>query len=383
MVAAGICGAGVPVSSKTLRWERCHQVIIQTAVARTVQSGTILDGLGHRTLVPGSHPLIHGAEEGFRDAAHPIDTIAGDGSAMVIIAGLLCLVTLLKLISISNAIRWLGGDAAQFRRDLTKSKPQTMFAMEVILEIYHANFFPFGLKDYRLARYMRKLPRRSVRGAAVWWILAAFQKVFFQFQGLAFASAVFLVLGAHVSHKITWAARNVYGGMGAALGILLMIGIILLACESFMSYVVLGSYGAAFHRLDVRRRHILDEATKPATLLPQPEDRNLAIIEMFAYAGTFLSAFVIMACATYFISMQLGGFAALDNPIGSGLIDGRRLYDAFYWTVNIAGGSSEAEPVTMLAMFLAMIGTITYLLLTLIVLAALAGIVISAPGKSG
>jgi len=36
-----------------------------------------------------------------------------------------------------------------------------------------------------------------------------------------------------------------YGGTGAALGIMLMIGIILLAGESFLSYVVLGSYWAA------------------------------------------------------------------------------------------------------------------------------------------
>lgn len=302
---------------------------------------------------------------------------------MVIIPALLCLVTLLKLISISNAIRWLGGHAARYRKDVIKNKPQTVFALEVLLQVSHANFFPFGLKDYHLARYMRKLPRKSVRGAVTWWTLAVFQKVFFQFQGLALASAAFLALGAHAPHRITWAPRNMYGGMGAALGILLMIGIVLLACESFMSYVVLGSYGAAFHRLDLRRRRILDEAVQPAALLPQPEDRNPAIIEMFAYAGIFITAFVIMASATYFISMQLGGFAALDDRIYPGLIDGRRLYDAFYCTVNIAGGSSEAEPVTMLAMLLAMIGTITYLLLTVIVLAGLAGVAITASEKSG
>jgi len=36
-------------------------------------------------------------------------------------------------------------------------------------------------------------------------------------------------------------------------------------------------------------------------------------------------------------------------------------------------------PVTVLAMFIGMLGTITYLLLTVIVLAALAGIALSAP----
>jgi hypothetical protein len=302
---------------------------------------------------------------------------------MVIIPVLLCLVTLLKLISISNAIRWLGSDATQYRKDVSKNKPQTALALEVMLRVNHANFFPFGLKDHRLARYMRKLPRKSVRGTAAWWSLAVFQKVFFQFQGLALASAVFLVFGAHAPPGITWAPRDMYGGIGALLGILLMIGVVLLAGESFMSYVVLGSYGAAFHHLNVRRRRILDEASKPITLLPQPEDRNPAIIEMFAYAGIFITAFVIMASATYFISLQLGGFAALDDRIGSGLIDGRRLYDAFYWTVNIAGGTSEAEPVTMLAMLLAMIATITYLLLTVIVLAGLASVAITASKDPG
>jgi hypothetical protein len=307
--------------------------------------------------------------------------MAGESCPMVIILALLCLATLLKLISILNAIRWLSGDAARFRGALLKHKPQTVFSLEVLLQVWHANFFPFGLKDYRLVRYMRNLPRKSVRGMAVWWVLAVYQKVFFQFQGLAFASAMFFALGAEARPEITLVPRNMYGGMGALLGILLMIGIILLAGEAFMSYVVLGSYGAAFHRLDVRRRHIVGDAAKPAMLLPQPEGRNPAIIEMFAYAGIFLTAFVIMSSTTYFVSVQLGGFAALNDQIGPGLIDGRRLYDAFYWTVNIAGGSSEAEPVTMLAMLIAMIGTITYLLLTVIVLAGLAGIAFTAPGK--
>jgi hypothetical protein len=301
---------------------------------------------------------------------------------MVVILVLLCAVTLLKLVSILNAIRWLGSEAARYRSDVVKNRPQTVMSLEVILKASRADFFPFGLKDYCLVRYMRNLPRKSVRGAATWCILVVFQKVFYQFQGLALTSAAYLVLSAHVPHRIMWASRNVYGGIGATLGILLMVGVILLACESFMSYVVLGSYGAAFHHLDARRRRLVDEALRPSRLLPQPADRNPAVTEMFAYAGIFLSGFVIMASATYFTSMQLGGFAALDDPVGAGLVDGRRLYDAFYCTVNIAGGSSEAGPVTALAMLLAMIGTIAYLLLTVIVLAGLAAVAIVAPEKS-
>lgn len=300
---------------------------------------------------------------------------------MVLFLALLCLVVLLKLVSILSAIRWLGGDAAKYRNEVVKHRPRTVFALEVKLRMYRADFFPFGLKDYRLAGYMRRLPRGSVLGAVAWWALLLFQKVFYQFQGLAAVSAVVLVVGAHAPRGMLLASRDVYGGMGAALGIALMLGIILLTCESFLSYVVLGSYGAAFHRLDARRLRVLDEAVRPSMLLPEPGNRNRAIIEMIAYGGIFLMAFTIMTSVTYFVSLQLGGFSALADPVGPGLVDWRRLYDALYATVNIAGGSSEGTPVTVLAMFIGMLGTITYLLLTVIVLAALAGIAIAAPSN--
>jgi hypothetical protein len=102
---------------------------------------------------------------------------------------------------------------------------------------------------------------------------------------------------------------------------------------------------------------------------------------MVAYAGTFLTGFVIMTSVTYFTSLQLGGFAAIPDSGRPALVDGRRLFDALYSTVNIAGGSSDGNPVTVLAMLIAMIGTITYLLLTVVVLAGLAGIAITAPDK--
>lgn len=85
---------------------------------------------------------------------------------------------------------------------------------------------------------------------------------------------------------------------------------------------------------------------------------------MFAYAGIFLMAFAIMTSVTYFVSLQLGGFTTLVDPVGPGLISWHRLYDALYATANIAGGSSEGAPDHVLTMFIGMLGTITYLLLT-------------------
>jgi hypothetical protein len=302
---------------------------------------------------------------------------------MVIIPALLCLVTLFKLVSIANAIRWLSVDGDGYRLDVAKSRPQTVLALEVALELSHAGFFPFGLKDYRLGRVMRRLPRNSVLARVAWWGLAGFQKVLFQFQGLALVSAAFLVLGARAPASATWVPRHLYGELGTVLGILLMIGIILLAVESFVSYVVLGSYGVAFHHLNWHRRHMLDESANPAALLPQSTGKNSAIVEMVAYAGIFITGFVIMTGLTYFTSLQLGGFSAIPNSHSSGLIDARRLFDALYATVNIAGGSSDGNPDHVAAMLIGMIGTITYLLLTVIVLAGLAGIAIRAPENPG
>jgi hypothetical protein len=284
--------------------------------------------------------------------------------------------------AIVNAVIWLREHGEQYRKEHVERKPQTVLALEVLLDVHQANFFPFGLKEHRLARYMRKLPARSACGVVKWWALIVFQKVFFQFQWLAAVSSAFLIFTAHVPSRIMWVPRNVYGGLGAALGFVLMLCVILIACESFISYVVLGSYGAAFHHLDVRRRRLLKEAVHPASLLQLPEDKNLAIVEMVAYAGVLIIASVVMASATYFISMQLGGFAALGGRINPGFIDVRRLFDAAYSTVNIAGGSSEASPVSVLAMLFSMMGTVAYFLLIVITLAGLTSVAIKESGKS-
>lgn len=258
-----------------------------------------------------------------------------------------------------------------------------MIHLETLQAVHHANFFPFGLKDYKISRVMRNLPRHSITGTTAWWALAAFQKILYQFQGLALVSAVFLIFGAGASAREALSGRDFYGGSGALLGILLMMGVLLLAAESFISYVVLGSYGAAFHRLNVRRKRIIDEAARPSILIPPQEKRNLAVIEMKSYAGTFLTAFLVMSATTYFISMKLGGFQDLGSPEASVFVNAPRLFEAVFDTVNIAGGSTEGTPLSMLAKSISMIGTITYLLLTVIVLAALAGVAITGPDDPG
>jgi hypothetical protein len=192
-------------------------------------------------------------------------------------------------------------------------------------------------------------------------------------------SAGFLVLGGHAPRALTGVQQNVYAGIGAALWALLMAGIILLTAESFISYVVLGSYGSAFHHLDVRRRPILGDDLTAVSPIDHPQDSSLAITEMKALFGIYITGFAIMASATYFISMQLGGFSALRGRIPPGLIDWHRLFDTFYSAVNIAAGSSDAGPVTVLAMLVAMVGTVTYVGLSVIVLAALASIAIKGP----
>lgn len=110
--------------------------------------------------------------------------------------------------------------------------------------------------------------------------------------------------------------------------------------------------------------------------------QTILATEMYAYAGIFLTAGAVMATVAYFISVTLGGFSDLGGPLGgAGLVDVRRLFDAVYATVNITGGSAEATPTTVLAKVISMTGTITYVMLTVVVLAGLAGIAITGPDK--
>lgn len=64
---------------------------------------------------------------------------------MIIIPAVLCAAAMLKLVSISNAIRWLGGDAKYYRKQILASNPQTVLALETYLKTYHADFFPITL----------------------------------------------------------------------------------------------------------------------------------------------------------------------------------------------------------------------------------------------
>jgi hypothetical protein len=74
---------------------------------------------------------------------------------------------------------------------------------------------------------------------------------------------------------------------------------------------------------------------------------NPIIAETYAYAGLFITAYVITASTSYFVSMQMRGFQLLGGKTVPGVLDPGRLFDSFYWTLMMAAGSGGAGPVSI------------------------------------
>ena len=294
---------------------------------------------------------------------------------MIVILTFLCGVALVKFIAIFNTARWIGRNGVQYRRAASRKWPLTVETGESLLDDCSGGFFPFGVKEYRLRLYVRRMRHETVLRRTLRQFLHILQNAF-EFQYLAFLISAYLIVGAHASGSVTLAPRSTYGFMGFALGVLLMISVTLLAVLAFTSYAVLGSYGVIFYSDELARvQPRISAAAKSGRI----SNRNATITEMYAYAGMLAIAYVAISSTSYFVSMQLGGFDLLNDKIGPGIIDGDRLFNSFYWTMMMAVGSGGAAPVSIITKVITMVGTITALLLLVIVLAGLAGITIATP----
>jgi hypothetical protein len=294
---------------------------------------------------------------------------------MIVILGFLCGVALIKLLAIFNTAKWIGRNGVQYRRAASRKWPLTVDTGESLLDDCSGGFFPFGVKEYRLRLYVRRMRHDTALRRTLRQFLHMMQNAF-EFQYLAFLISAYLIVGAHASGSVILAPRSAYGLMGLTLGALLMISVTLLAALAFTSYAVLGSYGVIFYSDELAR---VQPSSSAVARSGRNSNSNAVITEMYAYAGMLTIAYVAISSTSYFVSMQLGGFDLLNDKIGPGLIDGNRLFNSFYWTMMMAVGSGGAGPASIIAKVITMVGTITALLLLVIVLAGLAGITITTP----
>ena len=225
---------------------------------------------------------------------------------------------------------------------------------ESLLQSSNADFFPFGLKEYRLRRYIRRIARGSSWGKLCSLPLAVFQKVLFQFQGLALVAAVVFAATGSRAYLVILSPRA-YAYAGGSLGLLLMLGVILLVAEAVCSYFELGSYGFSFHRLDLDRTSGMQAARHARRRKPRRSGAG-SVIEMNALMGILITGYLVCSSLCYFLSLRIGGFGLLAGR-NKGFFDGTRLFNAFYYTFTLVYGAG-ASPDTVLARLVSVSGMI-------------------------
>jgi hypothetical protein len=169
------------------------------------------------------------------------------------------------------------------------------------------------------------------------------QEIPLSIPGPAFAGSALLVITANLPSSVTLVDRRIYGWMGAGYGVLLLIVIITFSVEAFLSYAILGSYGSAFHRLDVPR-----ERSRVRTHGSSDSRANVdqpIVTEMIAYGGILVTGYVAMSSTMYFLSQRLGGFAYIPEAHGTTFVQPASLFDALYWTAIIPADLNGAGPV--------------------------------------
>src|SRR6266545_4372756 len=115
-----------------------------------------------------------------------------EGCAMLVITAGLLAVVLLKILAVVNAIRWLHTHGPAFAMALAEEPPRTVVDQERLYDRLGADFFPFGVKDYRIRRMARSL--RGPRGLLVGWPARVFRVLLFNLARLAALTAAYLVV---------------------------------------------------------------------------------------------------------------------------------------------------------------------------------------------
>jgi hypothetical protein len=290
---------------------------------------------------------------------------------VIIVFIFLYVLVALKLCAMTNAVRWIVLHGTEYRGRVPESATITAEERDRILDGCGAGFFPFGVKDYKLSRYLRSPGCTGAKKLAVGFI----RKYCFQFPGPAFTGAALLVITAKLPSRFTLVSSDIYSWTGAGYGVLLLVVIITFSIEAFFSYAILGSYGIAFHRLHVPR-----ERWRSATR-SRPAASEPIVTEMVAYGGILVTGYTAMSSTMYFVGVRLGGFAAVPASHGTAFVQLDSLLDALYWTVVVPTDFNGAGPVGAFPRFVSLLGFMAALIMITFVLFIL-GITIAGAQKT-
>jgi hypothetical protein len=269
----------------------------------------------------------------------------------------------LKLFAMINAVRWILLHGSEYRDKISGSSV-TRKEHDQILDGCDAGFFPFGVKDYRLSRYLRSPDRSGATKLATGF----FRKYLFQFPGPAFTGSALLIITAKAPPAVTLVRGDIYSQAGAWYGVLLLVVIITFSVEAFFSYAILGSYGIAFHRLHVPRENW--RPAKRTRFTANPKVSEPIITEITAYGGIITTGYTAMSSTMYFVSVRLGGFSAVPAGHGAAFVQLDSLLNSLYWTLVIPADFNGAGPVSAFPRFIALLGFIAaFMMITFVVFA--------------
>jgi len=164
---------------------------------------------------------------------------------------------MLKVTGIWHAIHWLGKRGKDYRASIPpKACVEDRYEAA---ERSGGGFFPFGLRDYKLRRYVTRLQsNKRYLGTPLYF----FQAMLYRFERLNFIAGAFTVIAislmpvARLNLLIPAAVTRI---LLYVLTLSLLATNVLLSVEAIFSYATLGGYAGPFHMLSTTSDSLLLE----------------------------------------------------------------------------------------------------------------------------
>ncbi|HEX6470923.1 MAG TPA: hypothetical protein VF069_17620, partial [Streptosporangiaceae bacterium] len=205
--------------------------------------------------------------------------------------------------------------------------PASVTDRDRAVELHHGAFFPFGLKEYRLRRFLRDPGSGSFWRRVTRPGVQLFRLVLFQFGSLAPICGFALIAMTVLPRRFQVLPGTFNDFAALLLGFLLMAATVLIIVEAVYGYAVLGSY-SAFHLLDPQRA--------------EPGRRLVGELQVFI--GILMTALLSAVGVVYFTSVRFGGYEQMAGSVTTPTQIAGRVADSAYYTFMAFLGSGEAGP---------------------------------------
>lgn len=157
----------------------------------------------------------------------------------LLFTSILLFIWILKLMAICNAIRWLHHDGTSYKEYIEEHSPILDNEYDQAFEACNGNKLPFGIKDYKLRRFAKRI--EGIK--AVTFIARFFQAWLFRFNWLIGVTAFYLFfVGWLIPPSRVPTSFTLY-----LLALLALGSNIPLSIEAIYAYSTLESYAVSFH----------------------------------------------------------------------------------------------------------------------------------------